>query len=152
MRNCYADRSVTSYISAPRTLVKQEETNALYFQFSPTTLSSIVENAQLHFYVRPNPASNDLGTMKLVIYRINGRNGQRTLIGVREFKKHGHFHGHWDRIDMTQTVRTWFSKPELNFGLVMHTVNSNVSLTYPAPESPADADKQVGYLSCLSGP
>ncbi|KFD50844.1 hypothetical protein M514_08282 [Trichuris suis] len=131
----------------PRTLVKQEETNALYFQFSPTTLSSIVENAQLHFYVRPNPASNDLGTMKLVIYRINGRNGQRTLIGVREFKKHGHFHGHWDRIDMTQTVRTWFSKPELNFGLVMHTVNSNVSLTYPAPESPADADKQTTYLS-----
>ncbi|CDW54339.1 growth:differentiation factor 11 [Trichuris trichiura] len=126
----------------PKTLVKHEETNALYFQFSPTTLSSVVENAQLHFYVRPNPASNDLGTMKLVIYRINGKNGQRTMIGVREFKKHGHFHGHWDRIDMTQTVRTWFSKPELNFGLVMHTVNSNVSLTYPAPESPADADKQ----------
>ncbi|KAL1237583.1 Growth/differentiation factor [Trichinella spiralis] len=119
----------------------------VYFQISQETQSNFIESAQLHFYVRSDQISSDTNPAKIIIYQYNDASGDKRLIKIKEFKRHGRFKGHWDKIDITSSVRLWFSKPERNYGLLIQTVNNNISLTFPPPVKITDADKYTTYLN-----
>ncbi|KRY18988.1 Growth/differentiation factor 8 [Trichinella patagoniensis] len=119
----------------------------VYFQISQETQSNFIESAQLHFYVRSDQISSDTNPAKIIIYQYNDASGDKRLIKIKEFKRQGRFKGHWDKIDITSSVRLWFSKPERNYGLLIQTVNNNISLTFPPPVKITDADKYTTYLN-----
>ncbi|XP_003375802.1 growth/differentiation factor 8, partial [Trichinella spiralis] len=118
----------------------------VYFQISQETQSNFIESAQLHFYVRSDQISSDTNPAKIIIYQYNDASGDKRLIKIKEFKRHGRFKGHWDKIDITSSVRLWFSKPERNYGLLIQTVNNNISLTFPPPVKITDADKYFAQV------